>query len=477
MSRPTLQHLNVDELVAQAGGDPWAIDDSLQAGSPTQINFLAQAFHSAAGSATAAEESFRTAEEHFTQYNRENGEQPINNGAEVQRVKDSLHATNEQLGQIAADLETIAAALAQARGTSRGNIKSLNENLGTADYLIGHYLDLESQGLDRNADIEEVRRAAKADTETALHNETFIRNDYSKTLKQALTNLRVKDGYDPDVVVRKFDADSEPAAGNGAPGTASPTNGTPNGHADGGAGQTPPAGGTPAGADGGAGGNGGANGQAPGTPDGKAGDGGAGATPPPWVPPGTPVMTRPQGPPPTPTKPTEINGKWGNVGDGLAAAGGQANAPWVRPDLPAFAPGGSPSPAIPGGVPVSQAMEGVEKFGKRLGFFGNVVTVANGAMEFNNDLNNGVPWTTAAVDVVPKTVGDVTGGLVGAGLGAQTGAEIGAVVGTFFGPGPGTAIGAVLGAGTGAVVGGFVGSEFGKEVGEGISNVWHGLFG
>jgi len=460
VSRPTLQHLHVDDLVAQAGGDPWAIDDSLQAGSPTQINFLAQAFHSAAGSATAAEETFRTAQEHFTQYNRENGEQPINNGAEVQRVKDSLHATNEQLGQIAADLETIAAALAQARATSRGNITSLNENLQTADVLIGHYLDLESQGLNRDADIEDVRRAAKADTETALHNETFFRNDYSKTLKQALTNLRVKDGYDPDVAVRKFDADGGPAAGNGVPGTASPTNGTPNGQADGGAG-----------------GNGGANGQAPGTPDGKAGDGGAGANSP-WVPPGTPVMTRPQGPPPAPSKPTEINGKWGNVGDGLAASGGQANAPWVRPDLPAFAPGGSPNPAIPGGgVPMSQAMESIEKFGKRLGLAGNLITGANGIMEIQNDVNNGVSLSTALVDVVPKTAGDITGGFVGAGLGAETGAEIGAVVGTFFGPGPGTAIGAVLGAGTGAVVGGLVGSEFGKDVGEGISNVWHGLFG
>ncbi|UVO11825.1 hypothetical protein NM962_18145 [Mycobacterium sp. SVM_VP21] len=454
MSRPTLQHLNVDDLVAQAGGDPWAIDDSLQAGSPTQINFLAQAFHSAAGSATSAEESFRTAQEHFTQYNRENGEQPINNGAEVQRVKDGLHATKEQLGQIAADLETIAAALAQARGTSRGNITSLNENLQTADVLIGHYLDLESQGLNRDADIENVRQAAKADTLTALHNETFFRNDYSKTLKQALANLRVKDGYDPDVAVRKFDAEGEPAAPHGVPGTASPTNGTPNGQADGGAGQTPPTGGTPTGADGGAGAN------------------------PPWVPPGTPVMTRPQGPPPVPSKPTEINGKWGNVGDGLAASGGQANAPWVRPDLPAFTPGGSPNPAIPGGgVPMSQAMESVERFGKRLGLVGNFVTGVNGVMEIQNDLNNGASLSTALVDVVPKTAGDITGGLVGAGLGAETGAEVGAVVGTFFGPGPGTAIGAVLGAGTGAVVGGLVGSEFGKDVGEGISNVWHGLFG
>ncbi|WP_067967919.1 putative alpha/beta hydrolase [Mycolicibacter icosiumassiliensis] len=434
MSRPSLQHLNVDDLVAQAGGDPWAIDDSLQAGSPTQINFLAQAFHSAAGSATAAEESFRTAQEHFTQYNRENGEQPINNGAEVQRVKDSLHATNEQLGQIAADLETIAAALAQARGTSRGNITSLNENLQTADVLIGHYLDLKNQGLNRDADIENVRQAAKADTVTALHNETFFRNDYAKTLKQALTNLRVKDGYDPDVAVRKFDAEGEPAAPNGVPG------------ADGG--------------------TGGANGHTPATPDGKGGDGGAGATPP-WLPPGTPVMTRPTGPPPAASKPTEIGGEGGN----------QGGAPWVKPDLPAFPPGGSPSPAIPGGVPMSQAMEGVEKFGKRLGLAGNFITGANGVMEIQNAVNNGVPLSTALVDVVPKTAGDITGGLVGAGLGAETGAEVGATIGTFFGPGPGTAIGAVLGAGTGAIVGGLAGSEFGKGVGEGISNVWHGLFG
>ncbi|MEB3031643.1 putative alpha/beta hydrolase [[Mycobacterium] nativiensis] len=474
MSRPALQHLRIADLIAQAGGDPWAIDDSLQSGSPTQINFLAQAFHSAAGSATAAEESFRTAQEHFTQYNRENGEQPINNGAEVQRVKDGLHATNEQLGQIAADLETIAAALAQARGTSRGNITSLNENLQTADYLIGHYLDLESQGLDRDADIENVRRAAKADTETALHNETFFRNDYSKTLQQALANLRVKDGYDPNI--GKYDAEAGPAAGadGGAAGTG-PTNGTPDGRP---------------GADGGAGGNGaspngtppvvGDAGNAPGAPaDGKAGIGDGGVIPLP-PPPGTPVM-RAGSPPVPPTQPTQINGKWGNVGDGLAASGAQANAPWVRPDLPAFAPGGSPSPAIPGGVPVSQAMEGVEKFGKRLGYAGMGFTAANGYLEYDNAVNNGVSPVTAAVDVIPKTAGDLAGGWVGAGLGAETGAEVGATIGTFFGPGPGTAIGAVLGAGAGAVVGGWMGSEIGKNVGEEISSVshsvWRSLFG
>jgi len=154
VSRPSLQHLQVDGLIAAAGGDPWAIDDSLQAGSPTQINFLAQAFHSAAGSATSAEETFVTAQQHFEQYNRENGEQPINNSAEVQRVKDGLHATNQQLGQIAADLETIAAALAQARTASLANITALNANLIVLDARIGVYLEQESQGHDHDADID-----------------------------------------------------------------------------------------------------------------------------------------------------------------------------------------------------------------------------------------------------------------------------------------------------------------------------------
>ncbi|CAJ1496158.1 alpha/beta hydrolase [[Mycobacterium] holstebronense] len=208
MSRPTLQHLQIAALISQAGGDPWAVDDSLQAGSPTQINFLAQAFHSAAGSATSAEESFRTAQEHFTQYNRENGEQPINNGAEVQRVKDGLHATNQQLGQIAADLESIAAALAQARAASLANVTALNANLIVLDARIGVYLEQENQGYDHAADIAACRQLAEDDTATALHNATVIRNGYSKTLQQALTNLRVRDGYDPDAQLRKFDADA-----------------------------------------------------------------------------------------------------------------------------------------------------------------------------------------------------------------------------------------------------------------------------
>ncbi|PQM54016.1 hypothetical protein C5U48_01285 [Mycolicibacter virginiensis] len=214
MSRPSLHYLRAGYLVAAAGGDPWAVDDSVQAGSPTQINFLAQAFHSAAGSSTAAEESFRIARQHFEQYNRENGEQPINNGAEVQRVKEGLHATNQQLGQIAADLETIAAALAQARQRCGEQIEALNANLrGYDEYLADyntHYLGYQLHGDDVDTLIEKCWDGAIADTRTVLANVMLLRDGYSETLQAALTKLRVKDGYDPEAVVRSFEAGATP---------------------------------------------------------------------------------------------------------------------------------------------------------------------------------------------------------------------------------------------------------------------------
>ncbi|OWG25371.1 hypothetical protein B9D06_14830 [Mycobacterium tuberculosis] len=47
-----LRHINIRALIAEAGGDPWAIEHSLHAGRPAQIAELAEAFH-AAGRCTA----------------------------------------------------------------------------------------------------------------------------------------------------------------------------------------------------------------------------------------------------------------------------------------------------------------------------------------------------------------------------------------------------------------------------------------
>ncbi|SPM39834.1 hypothetical protein MNAB215_2027, partial [Mycobacterium numidiamassiliense] len=43
-----LQYISLPLLIAQAGGDPWAINQSLQSGRPAQIADLAEAFHTTA---------------------------------------------------------------------------------------------------------------------------------------------------------------------------------------------------------------------------------------------------------------------------------------------------------------------------------------------------------------------------------------------------------------------------------------------
>jgi hypothetical protein len=212
MSRPQLQYISIQELIGGAGGDPWAIDDSLQAGRPAQINFLAQAFHQAGSSTKEAQAAFQDAEQHFQAYYRDNGEHPINDSAEVQRVKNGLHGSHERLGQIAADLETVAANLAEAQQSSRGGIEALNANLKTYDEWIGYYMSLEQSGTLDDEGIQECEDYidqccddAIADTQATLQNVAGARDDYSQKLEHALQHLRVDDGYDPDVVVRGLD--------------------------------------------------------------------------------------------------------------------------------------------------------------------------------------------------------------------------------------------------------------------------------
>lgn len=54
----TMSNLSEAELIASAGGDPWAINQSLQAGSPFQISQLAEAFHGAGRHTAEADHAF-----------------------------------------------------------------------------------------------------------------------------------------------------------------------------------------------------------------------------------------------------------------------------------------------------------------------------------------------------------------------------------------------------------------------------------
>lgn len=86
-----LVNLDMGELCASAGGDPWQIDDELQAGDAGAINNLADAFHRAGNHAKEADDEFDRAKRKFQEGYRRNGsEHPVNDSAEVQRVTAGL---------------------------------------------------------------------------------------------------------------------------------------------------------------------------------------------------------------------------------------------------------------------------------------------------------------------------------------------------------------------------------------------------
>lgn len=196
--------LNVADLIARAGGDPWEINRSLQAGSPFQISQLAGAFHQAGRCTEEADHTFQQARSRFdAAWNHQNGDHPINGSAEVQRTVKSLGAQSLQLPKIAVDLENIAAALAEAQKAGAAEIATLEGQLQQLDNIIGAATqDLQDPALDANSRsvlqllINDAKADAADDTRSALGQLQGIRNGYSGTLQNSLTTLRA-DGYDP----------------------------------------------------------------------------------------------------------------------------------------------------------------------------------------------------------------------------------------------------------------------------------------
>jgi hypothetical protein len=201
--------VNIDpgKLAAAAGGDPWVINASLQHGRPAQIDNLAQAFHDAGQSAAEADGAFAQARQRFEKaWNRGNGEHPINDSSQVQLATTSLGVQAEQLPDIAADLETIAAALAEAQRSSAGCISNLEKQLIHIDNDLGDFIDLEKDphltADERHRISDEIHRLdqkAIDDTKAALAQVKHIRDGYAGTLQRAEAKLR-SEGYDPALV-------------------------------------------------------------------------------------------------------------------------------------------------------------------------------------------------------------------------------------------------------------------------------------
>ncbi|BBZ45276.1 putative alpha/beta hydrolase [Mycobacterium parmense] len=208
-----LRYISVAALIAEAGGDPWAINQSLQAGSPAQVSNLANAFHQAGRCTAESDAAFNQARSRFdAAWNHQNGDHPINDSAQVQRTAKSLGAQSLQLPKIGADLENIAASLAEAQKTAAGQISTLDAALEKLDDLIGQAVRMEKDPSLSAADraaldtfIRSCEEDAISDTRAALGQLKAIRSNYSGTLQQSLATLR-SDGYDP-TAIEPADAD------------------------------------------------------------------------------------------------------------------------------------------------------------------------------------------------------------------------------------------------------------------------------
>jgi hypothetical protein len=225
-----LRYISIPRLIAEAGGNPWAINESLQSGRPAQISDLAQAFHAAARCTTESSTAFAEARRRFeASWNRENGDHPINDSAEVQRTTQSLGAQSRQLPNIGLGLQNIAAALAEVQRTGALLISTLETRLQQIDSQLGQALDLERDihltVADRSALdqlISGLEHQAIEDTKSGLGQFESIRNGYSSHLKKSLASLHT-DGYHPAAIERldasKFAAKPEEPTQIPSPGT------------------------------------------------------------------------------------------------------------------------------------------------------------------------------------------------------------------------------------------------------------------
>jgi hypothetical protein len=212
-----LKYISIPHLIAEAHGDPWAINKSLQDGRPAQISSLAQAFLGAGQQIGSAQAAFDEARRRFeAAWNRENGDHPINDSAEVQRAIQSLHVQAKQLPNIAVDLENIAAALAEAQRSAGKQITTLEARLQALDNALvkAHVretaTDLTPASRARLVTIiSALEQQAIDDTKDGVGQLESIRSRYSDTLQTSLTALRT-DGYDPQAI-QALDVPGTPA--------------------------------------------------------------------------------------------------------------------------------------------------------------------------------------------------------------------------------------------------------------------------
>ncbi len=193
---PQLVYLSVQELIGAAGGDPWKVDDTIQAGAPGEISELAQSFYTAGVSMTQTSEEFNAAKKRFqAAWDRDDPAHPINDSVEVQRASQSMKSNSEALTRVGVDLQTIAASLAEAQRSGHISIGNLNARLVQIDNTIAAEIQkARADGV--QLDWSALKTAAIEATRHSLGEINAVRNAYGDQLSQARVEIAAE-GYDP----------------------------------------------------------------------------------------------------------------------------------------------------------------------------------------------------------------------------------------------------------------------------------------
>jgi Skp family chaperone for outer membrane proteins len=173
------------------------VNKTLQDGDPGEIAELARAFYLAGVCTSETSDAFNNAQKRFQEsWDRETGDHPINDSAEVQRAQTQLHVQRDELDNIGVELMEISASLAAAQTASEPSILQLNNALTTIDGQIGN-------ALTNNADqatIDRLVENARTVTRNTLATVTGVRDDYTNVLSGATTRMQGIEGYNPDIL-------------------------------------------------------------------------------------------------------------------------------------------------------------------------------------------------------------------------------------------------------------------------------------
>ena len=193
-----LRHLGVDDLIDSAGGDPWELNRTIQAGAPGEISGLAASFRAASNCTQETTDEFLAAKVRFeSAWDRhDGGDHPINDSEEVRRATESMNYNRDKMANVAVDLQNIAASLAEAQRSGAISTTDLEAALQRIDNQIDYELSLAAAN-GETVDVSELRQAAVDRIAAALGEVQTVRDAYSHQLDESRAQMAAE-GYSPD---------------------------------------------------------------------------------------------------------------------------------------------------------------------------------------------------------------------------------------------------------------------------------------